>query len=98
VPEQTGGTVKIKIIAQMNPVVKSIAFTGLTAAEDAAVRPSIIVEMGKRTSKYDLFMAAKWIRFNIGKKNPAERKFSIDVTGEDGTTLHQDMVVPISGT
>ncbi len=89
--------IKLHILLQPNPVVKSIAFTGLTPAEETQIRPQLITEEGLRTSEYDLSRDATQVQLVLGKNNAVDRAVAIDVTGEDGTKWHQDIAVPKAG-
>ena len=94
---EVAGGVKVNIMVQANPVVKSITFIGLSLQEEAQVRPRMITEEGKRTSAFDLFQDTDLIRQILGKANSSDRTVSVDVTGDDGTKRHRDIVIPKSG-
>ena len=89
--------VKIIVDLQPNPLVKSIAFTGLSTEEEATIRPRLVTEEGQRTSTFELFQDGDLVRQLLGKANPVERKIAIHVTYDDGYNRIQEVLIPKSG-
>jgi hypothetical protein len=95
--EETPAGVKVTLIVQPVPVVKSIAFTGLSAQEENDVRLRMITEEGKRSSAHDLFEDLAVIREVAGKSLLTAKVVTVDVTGDDGIKRHQEVFLPPTG-
>jgi outer membrane protein assembly factor BamA len=92
--DNTKDGLKVSILAQPRPLVKTVTFTGLTPQEEITVRPQLIAEEGRRLSPSDLFHDTGTLQRLLGKNNPADRAVSIHVAYDDGMTQQRDVTIP----
>jgi hypothetical protein len=94
--DTTKDGLKVSLLVQPRPLVKTVTFTGLTPEEETALRPRLIAEEGLRISSTDLFKDAAMIKGQLGKNNPADRTVSIHLAYDDGTMQQRDVSIPKS--